>query len=264
MKTKNSLISAVVIILVTIGAIAYVVRQKDHGTVSDIPGSHRESSNWERAQTTDDRLRKARSRTPRIQSVEDAQQALLELDLAAVMGNDRDEAERCSNRLKALVAEIPEAHYSALAAAFGKGANNDFQGYIRQMAIYQEWGRKDLESAFADLSNVEDKRLFQKALHNVLVGAMDTDAAAAMKLAETIEIEPGGFRDSDRIDLMDTIYDNWVESDSQSALDWAKQAKVPDKRRNQWIADGLRAWSKKDPDAAERWRMKEKFEGFEP
>ena len=62
---------------------------------------------------------------------------------------------------------------------------------------------------------------------------------------------------------MDSIFDTWIESDPFGAVEWAKQAQVPDKRRNQWIDDGLRNWSKKDPEAAEKWRKQENFKGFD-
>jgi len=264
MKSNTNLISAIAIAIVIIGVIAFILWQ------GDTPGSDRGGQAGNQARSTSDRDLTAQSkaprvpRTPRFQSVEDAEQALQDFDLTAIKGSDQEEAKRCFDRLIALAANIPEVYYSELAASIGQGAENDLDRLFKQMAIYQEWGRKNLESAVADLANVEGERLFYKALHRVLVGAMDTNAAAAMNLAETIDIEPGGLSDRERIDLMDTIYDSWVESDSFSALEWARQASVPDKRRDQWIADGLRAWSKKEPDAAERWRVKENFEGFDP
>lgn len=269
-KSKTGIILAIAITIATIGVIAIILFQGDRDTGEGASDGHRGVLGRDQVRSTDDSDRKAQSkrprvpRTPQYRSVEDAEQALLDFDLSAIMEGDQEEGKRCLANLQELVANIPEAYYSELAASFGQGAENDLGRYFRQMAIYQEWGRKNLESAFADISNVEDKRLFYKALHSVLVGAADTNAAAAMKMAEGIDIEPGGFGDSERIDLMDTIYDSWVESDSFSALEWTKQASVPDKRREQWIGDGLRAWSKKDLDAAERWRVKENFEGFKP
>ena len=264
MRSKAALISGLSISIATVGTIAFFLRPGDQGTVDDAPGSNRGNQRTSQARSTDDHDLTALSRLPRFQSVEDAEQALLEFDLTAIKGGDQEEAKRCYDRFRNLVARIPEAYYSELAARFGQGADHDLDRLLGQMAIYQEWGRKSLEAACADLSNIENERRFYKALHAVLIGATDVNVEEAMKLAETIDIEPGEFGDFERSDLMDTIYDKWIESDPSSALEWAKQVQVADKRRDQWIADGLRAWHEKDPDAAERWRGRENFERSKP
>jgi hypothetical protein len=95
----------------------------------------------------------------------------------------------------------------------------------------------------------------------VFVGAADSNPNAAMRMAETLDIETKGeFGEFERIDLMDSIFDRWVQSDPFNAVEWAKQAAVPERRRDQWIADGLRAWTEQDPYAAERWRQNENLE----
>lgn len=122
--------------------------------------------------------------------------------------SDPAEARRGIYRLRSLVAKIPEEHYSELAANFGEGADNNLQRHLLQMAIYQEWGRMNLEAARADLSNVEEARRHEKALHGVFVGATDVDGKAAMVKAMTLDIEtPGEFGDSERIDLIDSIFE---------------------------------------------------------
>ena len=264
MKSKANLVSALTLIIATVGIIAYSLRPGDKGTLEDVSGNDREHQGTAQARSTDDHDLTALSRPPRFQSIDDAEQALLDFDLTATKGSDREEAKRCFDRFRNLVARVPEAYYSELAARIGQGADNDLDRLLGQMAIYQEWGRKNLEAACADLSNIENERRFYKALHSVLIGATDVNVGEAMKLAETIVIEPGGFGDFERVDLMDTIYDNWIESDPSSALEWVKQAQVSDKRRSQWISDGLRAWHKRDPDGAEGWREKENFEGLVP
>ena len=189
------------------------------------------------------------------ESLEEAEQALLDFDMDFIRENDPADARRGIYRLRSLVARIPEGHYSELAARFGEGADNDLQRFFLQMAIYQEWGRMNLEAALADLPNIEEARQHEKALHSVFVGATDLDGEAAMVKAMTLDIEtPGEFGDSERIDLMDSIFDTWIESDPFAALQWAREASVPAKRRDQWIDDGLRTWGEKDPDAARRWR----------
>lgn len=198
---------------------------------------------------------KARSREAGFESIEEAEQALLDYDMKSIFGSDLEECRRGVYRLRSLVAKMPEGHYSELAARFGEGADNNLQRHFLQMAIYQEWGRMNLELALADLSKIEDERRHAKALHSVFVGATDLDAEAAMSRAQTLDIEtPGEFGDFERTDLMDSIFDTWIESDPFAALQWAGQAPVPEKRRDQWIADGLRAWTEKDPEAAQRWR----------
>jgi hypothetical protein len=105
--------------------------------------------------------------------------------------------------------------------------------------------------------------MHSKALENVFRGSTEADAGAAMKRAETLTITaPHELGDDERISLLDAIVDTWIESDPFSAVEWAKQAQIPDKPRNQWIEDGLRTWGKKDPDAAERWRKQQNLQGI--
>jgi hypothetical protein len=264
MKTKATLVSAAVIALAAIGTTAYVVNRGNDRSEKETQGAdHRNLAG--QANPGDDRDRKARQREPRFQSVEEAEQALLDFDMTPIYGSDREEAKRCLYRFRSLAARIPEAFYSELAARLGEGADSNLERHFRQMALYQEWGRVDFEAALADLSRIKDERRHSKALHSVFVGATEPDARAAMKRAETLDIEtPGELGDAERIDLMDTIFDTWIESDPFSAVEWARQAPAPDKRRDQWIADGLRAWDKKDPDAAGKWRKRENFKGFKP
>ncbi len=187
----------------------------------------------------------------------------MDFDLKPLGGPSNKESEQCLYRYQSLTARIPKSYYSELARRLGglpekgieaEGVGQTIQQFIRQMALYQEWGRVDFDAALADLSNIGEKKAHSKALHNVFVGAMDADPLATMKKAETLEIKtPGQFGDFERIDLMDTIFDHWIQSDPFSALEWAKQAVVPVKRRDQWIADGLRAWNEKDPAAAAKW-----------
>lgn len=183
--------------------------------------------------------------------------------MTPLFGSDLEEAKRCSYRLRNLSAKIPSTYFSELTARFRKGSESDLKDYFRQMALYTEWGRLDSEAALADLSRIDDAKMHSKALERVFMGITEADAKAAMKKAETLVIAaPHELGDSARISLMDAIFDAWIESDPFSAVEWAKQAQVPDKRRNQWIDDGLRTWSQKDPDAAERWRKQESIEGI--
>ena len=198
---------------------------------------------------------RASRRDTKFESVEEAEQALQDFDMSFVREVDPEKARQGLLRFRSIVGRIPDAYYSELAARFGKGADNDIDRYVRQMAIYQEWGREDLDAALADLSGIEDEKLFLKALQSVFVGATDLDGQAAIARAEILDIEtPGEFGEFERTDLMDSIFDTWIESDPFSALQWAKQAPVPEKRRDQWINDGLRVWDEKDPHGARKWR----------
>ncbi len=264
MRTKATLISAIVIALAAVGTTAYIVSQRD-----DEPGKEARGGDVSRQAADSDPAGghdgKVRTREPRFTSLEEAEQALLDFDLTPISGSDREEARRCLLRYRSLTARIPETYYGELARRLGEGADQDLRPLVRQMAIYQEWGRIDFDAALADLPAIEDERRHLKALQSVFFGAADLDPRAAMKMAETRDIEmPGEFGDFERIDLMDTIFDHWIESDPFGAVEWARQAGVPDKRRDQWIADGLRAWTEQDPDAAERWRKQSGFEGFNP
>ena len=266
MKTKATLISATVLALAAIGTTVHFVNESGRGNGKESRAA--EMGNLSRpgaGEPTGHGERKARPRQPKFQSIEEAEQALLAFDMGFLSERDREKLERGLYRYRSLVERIPEAYYSELASRMGEGADKNLESYIRQMALYQEWGRVDFDAALADLSNIENAPQHSKALQNVFSGTMDADPQAAMKKAETLEIQaPEGFGDFERVDLMDTIFDHWIESDPFSALEWAKQAQVPDKRRDQWIDDGLRAWGEQDPKGAERWRERENFEGFKP
>ena len=174
-----------------------------------------------------------------------------------------EEAERCLYRLRGLVAKVPIAYYSELAARFRKGSDMNFNDYFRQMAIYTEWGRQDFDAAVADLARIDDARMHGKALANVFAGSMEADPRSAMKKAETLVIEgPHEFGDAERNTLMNSVFKTWAESNPFEAIEWAKQAKISDSDRQQWIAKGLHIWKKKDPEAAEKWRKKENFTGY--
>lgn len=255
MKAKSSIILA---ILLGGCAIALLVirsnREKEGTEGADAVAASRERATAQ-AGAAAHGDGKTRARDANFESLEEAEQAMLDFDMSFIRESDPAEARRGVYRLRSLVAKIPEAHYSELAAHFGEGAKDNLRRYFLQMAIYQEWGRMNLEVALADLSNIEDERQHAKALHSVFVGATDLDAEAAMSRAQTLDIEtPGEFGDSERTDLMDSIFDTWIESDPFAALQWARDASVTEKRRDQWIADGLRTWTEKDPDAAQRWR----------
>lgn len=269
MKTKAMFITAAVIALATIGTTTYVIEKSHEGTGKE-SGNPRNLNVASQDMPANDQSGKARARAGEFQSLEEAEQALLVFDLTPMItGNNAAEAEQCRFRYRSLIARIPQSYYSELARRMGegnvdqsrkdedveKGPGQTLQQFIRQMALYQEWGRVDFEAAFADLSNIEKVKTHSKALHNVFVGAMEADPPAAMKKAESLDIKmPGEFGESERIDLMDTIFDHWIGSDPFSAIEWARQAAVPAKRRDQWIADGLRAWNKMDPAAAAKWR----------
>jgi hypothetical protein len=260
MKTKATLVTAILVVILAVGTTTYVVNHRDAETQGEAPGADPSKL----ATPNEGRDAKARQRAPQFQSIEEAQQALIDFDQTPLFGSDREEAKRCSYRLRNLSAKIPSAYFSELAARFRNGSNRDLKDYFRQMALYTEWGRLDLEAALADLPRIDDAKMHVKALENVFRGSTEADARAAMKRAETLTIAaPHELGDNERISLMDAIFDTWIESDPFSAVEWAKQAQVPDKRRNQWIDDGLRTWGKKDPEAAEKWRKQENFKGIE-
>jgi hypothetical protein len=257
MKTKATLVTATLVALAAVGTTAYFVNQRDARTQSETQGADHRNPAGQGGPAEGHDGRK-RERAPQFQSIEEAEQALLDFDMTPIFGSDGEEAKRCSYRLRGLAAKIPNAYFSELAARFRKGSDRDLKHYFRQMALYTEWGRLDLEAALADLPRIDDAKMHSKALENVFRGSTEADARAAMKRAETLAIAaPHELRDNERISLMDAIFDTWIESDPFSAVEWARQAQVPDKRRNQWIDDGLRTWGKKDPDAAEKWRKQE-------
>ena len=261
MKTKVALVSAAVLVLATIGTATYVLTQADDepGKVAQVEGQPklpRQTDSVE-SQRADGRKRsEGRKRAPQFQSLEEVEQALLDFNLTPIFGGGgitKEEEMLCLNRFLDLTDRIPESYYGQLIRR-QDGPQMNLRQVIRQLALYRAWGRVNFEAALADLPNIKEGKAHSKALHNVFVGTMDADPVAAMKKAETFEIEaPIPFGETERIDLMDTLFDHWIESDPFSALEWAKQATVPVKRRDQWIADGLRAWSKTDPAAAAKW-----------
>ncbi len=259
MKTKATLIAAILLALAAVGTTAYVLNHGDPGFQGEAQGADPSRI----AAPDEGREAKARQRAPQFQSIEEAEQALIAFDLTPIFGSDREEANRCSYRLRSLSAKIPSAYFSELAARFRNDADKDINNYFRQMALYAEWGRLDFEAALADLLRIDDAKMHSKALQNVFRGSLEADPRAAMKKAETLVIAaPHELSDTQRISLMDSIFDTWIESDPFGAVEWAKQAQVPDMRRNQWIDDGLRTWGKKDPEAAGKWRKQENFKGY--
>ncbi|OYV06552.1 MAG: hypothetical protein CFE26_05665 [Verrucomicrobiales bacterium VVV1] len=268
MKTKATLATAILVALAAVGTTAYVVNDGNAGAPEAKQGAdHRNLAaqaevREQKANERQSREREARARTPQFQSIEEAAQALIDFDLTPLFGSDREEANRCSFRLRSLSAKIPNAYYSELTARFRKGSEKNHKDYFRQMALYMEWGRLDQQAALADLPRIDDAKMHSKALENVFRGSTEAIAGAAMKRAETLTIAaPHELSDNGRISLMDAIFDTWIESDPFGAVEWAKQAQVPDKLRNQWINDGLRTWSKKDPEAAEKWSKQQNFSG---
>ncbi len=267
MKTKATLVIAVVVFLATVGTTAYIVNA-DNDSNAGYPdvkqgADQRKLAGEAEANERQARESKTRARTPQFQSIDEAAQALINFDLTPLFGSDREEAKRCSYRLRSLSAKIPSDYYSELTSRFRSGSGKNLKDYFRQMALYTEWGRLDLDAALADLYRIDDAKMHSTALENVFRGSAEADAMAAMKKAETLAIaEPHELSDNVRISLMDAIYDTWIESDPFSAVEWAKQAQVPAKSRDQWINDGLRTWSEKDPDASEKWRKQQNLEGI--
>ncbi len=260
MKTKATLVTAILVALAVVGTTAYVVNHGNGGTLDVRQGADHRNL----AAQADGHDGKTRKRAPRFQNIEEAEQALIDFDMAPLFGSDQEEAKRCSYRLRSLAAKIPNAYFGELTARFRKGSDSNLKDYFRQMALYTEWGRLDFEAALADLPRIDNAKMHSKALERVFVGTTEADATAAMKRAETLVLAtPHEFGDPARMSLMDAIFDAWIESDPFSAVEWARQAQVPETRRNQWIDDGLRNWSKKDPDAAEKWRKQENFKGFD-
>jgi RNA polymerase sigma factor (sigma-70 family) len=258
-KTKATFVIAILLVFATVGTTAYIVTHDDAGTQTEAQGTDYRNL----AGPTESRDGKNRERVPQFQSIEEAERALIDFDLTPLFGSDQEEAKRCSYRLRSLAAKIPKAYFGELTARFRKGSDSNLKDYFRQMALYTEWGRLDFEAALADLPRIDDAKMHSKALEEVFVGTTETDAKAAMKRAETLVIAaPHELGDPARISLMDAIFDGWIESDPFSAVEWARQAQVPDKSRNQWIDDGFRKWSKKDPDAAERWRKQHNLQGI--
>jgi RNA polymerase sigma factor (sigma-70 family) len=269
MNTKAILITVAVIALATIGTTAYVIRQGNEG-----PGT--EPQNTDRPNVVsppkvvgplkpaEHQSAKIEPRASKFQSIDEAEQALLEFDLMPIMGNKKEDVDECLQRYQSLTTRIPESYFSELASRLGgltknglaaRSGGQSIQQFLRHIFLYQEWGRINFEAALADLSNIEEKKTQLKALNRVFAGALDADPLGVMKKAQIVEFEaPHKFEDLERLDLMDTIFDRWIQFDPSNALEWAKQAEVPAKRRDQWIADGIRVWEKQDPAAAAKWR----------
>jgi len=272
MKTKATLVAAILIALAAVGTTAYIVNA-GNDSIAGSPElkqgadqrhlAGQPEANERQAREGKARESKTRERTPSFQSIEEAAQALIDFDLTPLFGSDREEAKRCSYRLRSLSAKIPRDYYSELTARFRSGSGKNLKDYFRQMALYVEWGRLDLEAALADLPQIDDAKMHSTALENVFRGSAEQDAMVTMKKAEILVIEaPHELSETQRISLMDAIFDTWIESDPFGAVEWAKQAQVPANSRDQWINDGLRTWSEKDPESAEIWRKQQNLEGM--
>lgn len=256
MKGSTYTVAGILVGGVAIALLIKGLNQGEGGAEGDDGSVHRNGGVAPRVGSPDSSDGRARMREPKFESVEEAEQALLDFDMSFIRAGDKEEGRRGLYRLRSLAGRIPEAYYGELTSRFGEGSANDLNRYFLQMAVYQEWGRVDLEAALVDVSGIEEEPRYFKALHSAFVGAVDSDAAAAMERVLTIEIHTSSeFGDLKRIDLMDSVFDTWIESDPFSALEWAREAPVPDKRRDQWVRDGLQAWTEQDPEAAERWRQ---------
>lgn len=257
MNGKAVLISAGAVALLALGIYRVTNHEADPKTVgnaAELQSGLTEDPLTARANSSS---RRTNTGKQKFESIDAAEKALIGFDMSPIFkGASKEEGQRCVDSLRMLVASIPESYYSELASRLGKGAENNLKRSGLFRAIYQEWGRNDLEAALADLchSEIEDERTFHKTLESVLTGAAETDVTKAMKLAETIEVEPDRINEVTRFHLMDVIFDQWITTDPYEALSWAQQASVPQTQRDQWINDGLRDWSKQDPDAADRWR----------
>jgi len=257
MKAHAALVSAILFAIAAPGTTAYVVNNESVATQSEPQGA----DPGKPAAPAEGLDAKPRQRAPPFQSIEESAQALINFDMTPLFGSDREEAKRCSYRLRSLSAKIPRDYYSELTARFRSGSGKNLKDYFRQMALYVEWGRLDLEAALADLPRIDDAKMHSTALENVFRGSAEENAMAAMKKAEILVIKaPHELSDTQRITLMDAIFDTWIESDPFGAVEWAKQAQVPAKSRDQWINDGLRTWNEKDPDASEKWRKLQNLE----
>ena len=262
MKTKATLVTAILVALAAVGTTVYIVNESND-SIAGNPEVKQGTDQRNLAGQAEANERKAsesktRQGTPQFQSIEEAAQALIDFDLTPLFGNDREEAMRCSYRLRNLSAKIPSDFYSELTARFRNGSGKNLKDYFRQMALYTEWGRLDFEAALADLPRIDDAKMHSTAMENVFRGSAEENAMAAMKQAEILVIEaPQELSDTQRMSLMDAIFDTWIESDPFSAVEWAKQAQVPAKSRDQWINDGLRTWREQDPESAEIWRKQQ-------
>lgn len=275
MKTKVTLVTAILVALAAVGTTAYIVNTGQDSKAGNSDAKREadqryfaglSEANERQAREGKARESKSRQRAPQFQSIEEAAQALIAFDLSPLFvgvggggGARAREAEKaCYYGLRNLSAKIPRGYYSELTARFRSGSEKNAKDYFRQMALYVEWGRLDFDAALADLSRIEDAKMHSSALENVFRGSAEENAMAAMKKAETLVIEtPHELSYNGRISLMDAIFDTWIESDPLSAVEWVKQAQVPAKSRDQWINDGLRTWSEKDPESAELWRKQQ-------
>lgn len=256
MNTKAVLLTAGAVALLTLGISAMINHEPGTGNVGQAVEIPRHKADGPQSDQGIPSGRRSSPAKPKFASIDAAEQALLEFDLSpAFAGTPEEEVQRCIDRLRTLVGSIPIAYYSELATRLGKGADKDLKRTALFKAIYREWGRRDLDAALADLSNIADERTFHKTLEGVLTGAAENDVNKAMKLAVTLEIEPDRINERTRSRLMDAIFDQWIKTDPASALNWALQANAPDQRRQQWITDGLRIWSKQDPESAEKWHQ---------
>lgn len=253
-KTRILILTLVVAIAIAVAVISLINKtDKNNQPVGD---KHDRSAELQVLQdeSVEKANRRVRPEAPKYQSVDEAEQALLKFDFNSIFHGDSEDSKRPFHQLRKLCSEIPISYYSELTNRLGEGASDNLVRFFCQMALYQEWGRMDFDAALANLVGIKDDKIHEKALSNVFLGSAEVSMEAAMKKAETLEIEaPGGFDANKRSKLMDSIFDSWIESDPFSAIQWAEQASVPKQRRDQWIADGLRAWMKKDPDAAEKW-----------
>ncbi len=272
MKTKVTLVTAILVALAAVGTTAYIVNTDNKVNSAEKQEADQRyfaglsEANERQAREAKSRESKSRQRAPQFQSIEEAAQALIAFDLSPLFvgvggggGARAREAEKaCYYGLRNLSAKIPRGYYSELTARFRSGSEKNAKDYFRQMALYVEWGRLDFDAALADLSRIDDAKMHSSALENVFRGSAEGNALAAMKKAETLVIDaPHELSYNGRISLMDAIFDTWIESDPLSAVEWAKQAQVPAKSRDQWINDGLRIWNEKDPESAELWRKQQ-------
>lgn len=102
MKTKATLVTAILVVIAAVGTTTYVVNHRDAETQGKAPGADPSKL----AAPTEGRERKARERTPQFQSIEEAEQALIDFDLTPIFGSDREEANRCSFRLRIMFGSI--------------------------------------------------------------------------------------------------------------------------------------------------------------
>lgn len=258
MKSRMSIIAGV--LLAGIAMVLWITSRtgSNEQTASESP-EHRRGTPPSGSEDATPQAHIRKTREPGIETIDQAEAAMLGFDLDPLLSGNPTESKQCYHRLKRLAASLPQNLYGELCDRLGERSESPLKIYLLRMAIYLEWAKKDLDQAVTDLSEIEDKKLFAKALQNAFTGAAEISPESAMAKAQTLEFpNQRDFEEADRIDLMDSVFDTWIESDPFSAIQWANQAAVPKKRREQWIADGLRAWSKTDPAAAERWSTQDR------